>query len=163
MSLIQQALERTSRAQETRTRTPAPAAKPWDRDPMGAKLEQDLIRIQEEYVRRRKLYWKISLGVLAVCFIAGLSYVGWRQIFSGEKSSPVTVVVPVAPQVPVKIYSGNIYRLTGITDLSGKAIAVINGRLVGVGDALDGKAVVKTIGVGEVRLDVQGKEIRLAL
>ena len=163
MSLIQQALEKTNRAQETRTSTPAQAPKTWELDPMGAALERELIQVQQKYARRRSLYWKVSLGVLLVGFIAGLSYVGIRQIPAGVMSAPVTASAPVAPQMPIKIYSGNIYRLTGITNLSGKAIAVINGRLVGVGDALDGKAVVRAIGNGEVRLEVGGKEIRLTL
>ena len=163
MSLIQQALEKTNRAQETRTTTPVQSPKTWDRDPMGAALEEELVQVQQKYARRRNLYWKISLGVLLACLIAGLAYVGVRQVPSGAKSSPASVVAQVAPQMPVRIYSGNIYRLTGITDLSGHAIAVINGRLLGIGDSLDGKAVVRAIGNGEVLLDVQGKEIRLTL
>jgi len=95
--------------------------------------------------------------------VAGISYLGVRQTQHVGKSSSSAVAAPVASQAPVRIYSGNIYRLTGITDLSGHAIAVINGRLVGVGDALDGKAVVRSIGKGEVRLDVQGKELKLVL
>ena len=46
MSLIQQALEKTNRAQETRTTTPAPTPT-WDRDPMGAALERELILVQQ--------------------------------------------------------------------------------------------------------------------
>ena len=168
MSLIQQALDKTSRVQETRTANSVSLPKTCDRDPMGAALERELSQIQQKYARRRSFYWKVALGVLLVGFIAGLSYMGIRQIPLGVKSSsgksePVKAIVPTAPQMPVRIYSGNIYRLTGITDLSGKAIAVINGRLVGVGDALDGKAIVRAIGSGEVRLDVQGKEIKLTL
>jgi hypothetical protein len=163
MSLIQQALEKTNRAQETRTTTPVQAPKTWERDLMGAALERELTQVQQKYARRKSLYWKVSLGVLAVCFIAGLSYVGMRQLPAGAQSTSPKIAVPVAAPMPVRIYSGSIYRLTGITDLSGHAIAVINGRLVGVGDALDGKAVVRAIGQGEVRLDVQGKEIKLVL
>ncbi len=163
MSLIQQALEKTSRVQETRTANSPLSPKAYDRDPMGATLEQELTQVQQSYAKRRSLYWKVALGVLFVGFIAGLSYVGIRQIPSGVKSASVKAAAPVAPQMPVRIYAGNIYRLTGITDLGGNAIAVINGRLVGVGDALDGKAVVRAIGSGEVRLDVQGREIKLVL
>jgi hypothetical protein len=42
-------------------------------------------------------------------------------------------------------------------------MAVINDNIVGVGDMLSGKARVKEIGSGEVRLDVEGKDIRLTL
>ena len=163
MSLIQQALEKTNRAQETRTTTPVQSPKTWDRDPMGAALEKELVQVQQKYAKRRLLYWRVSLSVLLVCFVAGLSYMGIRHIPSGTKSSQAIGATSAASQMPIRIYSGNIYRLTGITNLSGKAIAVINGRLVGVGDALDGKAVVRAIGNGEVRLDVQGREIKLTL
>jgi hypothetical protein len=40
---------------------------------------------------------------------------------------------------------------------------VINNRLVGVGDVLNNRAVVTAIGEGQVRLDVQGKEIILTM
>ena len=163
MSLIQQALEKTNRAQETRTTTPVQTSKPWERDLMGAALERELVEAQKKYARRRIFYWRVSVGVVLACLIAGISYLGVRQMQHVGKSSPSAVAIPVASQMPVRIYSGNIYRLTGITDLSGKAIAVINGQLVSVGDVLDGKAVVRAIGNGEVRLDVQGHEIKLVL
>ncbi len=163
MSLIQQALEKTNRVQKTGTANPASDSKTYDHDPMGAALEEELTQVQQSYAKRRRLYWKVSLGVLLVCLIAGLSYVGTRQIPSGAKSSPVTVATPVAPQMPSKSYSGNVYRLTGITSINGKAMAVINEEIVSVGDSLSGKAIVKAIGNGEVRLDVQGKEIKLTL
>lgn len=176
MSLIQQALEKTNRTQETQTTTPVPAAKPWDRDPMGAKLEQDLIRIQQEYARRRRLYWKIALGVLFVCFSVGLIYVaGIRKVQPSIKAPPAAVAVsvpiaisappevPAVTQAPLNIYTGSIFRLTGIMDLGDKAMAVINGRIVMAGDSVSDKAFVKAIGKGEVLLDVQGQEIRLIL
>ena len=47
MSLIQQALEKTNRAQETRTAPPALPPKVWERDPMGAALERELTQIQQ--------------------------------------------------------------------------------------------------------------------
>ena len=168
MSLIQQALEKTSRAQETRTTTPAPSQKLWDKDPMGAVLEQELVRVQESHAARQKLYWKIAISVLIAFSVASFFYLRTRQIpnvvpsktANISKTAPAAVVVP---QAPVQIYSGHIYRLTGITDLGGNAIAIINGRLLSVGDALDGKTTVKKIGNGEVLLDVQGRELKLVL
>lgn len=178
MSLIQQALEKTDRVKGARAAAPAQSPKTWERDPMGAVLERQLTEVQEKYAQRRSLYLSISLGVLLVGFVAGLSYVGMRQKPSSGNPSPVkiasvkslpvkplpaVVAAPVAPPIPLTNDFRNSYHLTGITDLSGKAIAVINGRLVGVGDVLDGKAVVRAIGNGEVRLEAQGKEIRLVL
>jgi hypothetical protein len=64
---------------------------------------------------------------------------------------------------PIKIYEGYLYRLTGLTNIRNKPIAVINNRLVGVGDKLNGRAVVTAIINSEVFLDIQGKEIVLAL
>lgn len=159
MSLIQQALEKTSREQETRTRTPPPAPKIYDRDPMGAALERELTQVQHSYAKRRGLYWKVALGAFTVCLIAGLFYIGLH----GKNLPSAAVGTKTVPQVPVQIFSGYIYRLTGITNIGDKTIAVINNRLVGVGDTLNNKAVVKAIGKSEVRLDIQGKEITLTL
>jgi hypothetical protein len=161
MSLIQQALERTSRAQETRTAVPARSPKLWNRDPMGAALEQELIRVQESYVARRNLYWKVALGILIVFSLIAFFTVVPRH--GARTISPKPPVAVAVPQVPVKIYGGTLYRLTGITDVGGDAIAVINGRLLSEGDALDAQATIKKIGDGEVRVDVRGREMKLVL
>ena len=161
MSLIQQALEKTSRAQETRTTTSVPIPKPWERDPTGAGLEHELTQIQQKYSKRRGLYRKAVVGVLLACSVAGFSWLAIRENRPQAKASFVTTTI--TPQMPIKIFSGNIYRLTGITNLGNKAMAVINESVVGVGDRISGKAVVKEIGSGEVRLDVEGKEIKLTL
>ena len=161
MSLIQQALEKTSRVQETKTANPSSPSKTYDRDPMGVGLEQELTQIQQSYARRRKLYWKVSLGVLLVCFMAGLSYLGiWS---SQPKTKTPLNAVTVTSQAPLRIFSGTLYRLTGITNINGKSMAVINDEIVSVGDSLPGQAIIKAIGKGEVRLDIQGKEIKLTL
>jgi hypothetical protein len=159
MSLIQQALEKTKRMQETRTTNPPSTLRAYERDPMGVALEQELIQVQQSYAKRRKLYWRIFLALLSVCLMIGLCYLGiHRTNVTHQKTEP-----RVMPQVPVKIVSGYIYRLTGITNVSGKAIAVINNRLVSVGDTLNNRAVVMAIGEGEVRLDIQGKEFILTM
>ncbi len=157
MSLIQKALEKTNHVQETRTANPPSAPKVYDRDPMGVALEQELTLVQQSYAKRRKLYWKVSLGVLLVCFIAGLSYVGIRSGHPKTKGSSHAVT----SHVPLRIFSGTLYRLTGITNINGKSMAVINEEIVSVGDSLSGKAIVRAIGNGEVLLDIQGKEIKL--
>jgi len=159
MSLIQQALEKTNRAQETRTTNPPSRTRAYVRDPMGAVLEQELIQVQQSHAKRQKLYWKIALGVLLVCFVGSLAFVWVRR----NHVAPSADEVSAAPKVPIQIYSGYIYRLTGISSSDNRAVAVINNRVVGVGDSLNKKAIVKAIGDGEVRLDVQGREIKLVL
>jgi len=161
MSLIQQALEKTSHVQETKTAHPSSTPKIYDRDPTGAVLEQELTQVQQSYANRRKLYWQISLGVLLVCFIAGFSYIGIRSNYPRTKTS--SSVATVAPHTTLKIFSGTLYRLTGITNMNGKSMAVINEEIVSVGDSLSDQAIVKAIGNGEVRLDVRGREIKLTL
>jgi len=159
MSLIQKALEKTNQVQETRTANPSSAPKTYDRDPMGAVLEQELTQVQQSYAKRRRLYWKVSLGLLLVCFMIGLSYLGLQSSQHKTKVASSTATA----YAPLRIFSGTLYRLTGITNMNGKAMAVINDDIVSVGDSLSGKAIVKAIGPGEVRLDVQGREIRLTL
>jgi hypothetical protein len=165
MSLIQQALEKTSRGQDTKTTNPLPATRPYERDPMGTVLEQELTRVQQSYVKRRRLYWKISMGVLLVCLMAGFFFLGVQKMKMPSYSKPASgkIAAPVAFQMPISIASGNIYRLTGITNIDGKSMAVINEEIVSVGDSLSDKAIVKEIGNGKVRLDVQGREIKLTL
>jgi hypothetical protein len=160
MSLIQQALEKTNRVQETKTTNP-PTPRTYEGDPMGAVLEQELIQVQQSYAKRRKLYWRVSLGVFLMCIIAGLSYFGIRN--GHPKAKVLTKAVTVTSHAPLRIFSGTLYRLTGITNINGKSMAVINDEIVSVGDSLSGNTVVKAIGNGEVRLDVQGKEIKLTL
>jgi hypothetical protein len=161
MSLIQQALEKTNRVQETRTANPPPAPKMYDSDPMGAALEQEITRVQQSHAKRQRLYWKVFLGVLLVCLMAGLSYMGIRS--SPPQTKISSNAVTVTPHAPLKIFSGTLYRLTGITSMNGKSMAVINEEIVSVGDSLSGEVIVKAIGNGEVRLDVQGREIKLTL
>jgi hypothetical protein len=161
MSLIQQALEKTNRVQETKTTNPPSTPRTYDRDPMGAALEQELTQVQQSHAKRQRLYWKVFGGVLVVCLAAGLSYLGIRS--SHPKTKVLVTAATVTSHAPLRIFSGTLYRLTGITLINGKSMAVINDEIVSEGDSLSGHAIVKAIGNGEVRLDVQGKEINLIL
>jgi hypothetical protein len=161
MSLIQQALEKTNHVKETKVANPVPVSKVYDRDPMGVALEKELTQVQQSYAKRQRLYRKVSLGVLLACLVAGLSFLGIRSNHSSAKASSSGVMG--ASYVPLKIFSGDLYWLTGITNMNGKSMAVINGEIVSVGDSLFGKAIVKAIGNGEVRLDVQGRDLKLTL
>ncbi|MFH0985269.1 MAG: hypothetical protein V1882_07000 [Candidatus Omnitrophota bacterium] len=159
MSLIQQALEKTHRVKETKVTGAGPSV--LDRDPMGAALERELSQVQESYARRRKIFWMISLGVLLMCFVVGLVWAGSQYAHSQAKM-PAKTMLPI-PHAPLRIISGSIFRLTGITRINGESMAVINDMIVGIGDSLPGHAIVKAIGDGEVRLDVQGRDLQLIL
>jgi len=176
MSLIHQALEKTSRVQEIKIVKPSRASEIYSRDLTGGVLEEELAQVQKSHVSSQRLYRKISWGVLAVFFIAGLSYVEMQAnrpkakagvLLNEAKVVPAPELLPavkeITLQAPIEIASGNIFRLTGITDLGNGPMAVINDEIVKVGDSLQGKAIVKAIGHGEVRLDVQGKETKLTL
>lgn len=160
MSLIQKALERTHQSQETPTTTSVPAPKPYERDPMGIELEQTLTEVQKKYAQKRKRIWKIfGVGLfMGIALILALAVVRNRALTPEGSKEKIG-----SPQAPVQIQSGYIYRLTGISDMNDRAVAVINDRIVGVGDALNKRATVTAIGNGKVRLDVQGKEIVLTL
>ena len=167
MSLIQQALEKSSRAQMPKTKTPVAAPRPWERDPTGADLEKKIIQVQKNIARRRIFQWRNVTGVLLLGVIAGIFYLGISQArLSPAVSVPVpppSVVETPAPQVPLQVVTGDIFHLTGITSFGGKPMAVINEKIVTEGSSLSGMAIVKQIGNGEVRLDVHGREIRLTL
>lgn len=167
MSLIQQALEKASRAQETRTTTPAPvlSPKPWELDPSSGPLEKTLTEVQRKNIARNHSWKWILSGSFFLCFAAVFAF---SRVSAGshrmEKSGVLNVVAPTAAlQMPIRVLAGPIYRLTGITSLGGQPMAVINEEIVGVGAVLPGKAVVKEISHGEVLLDVQGKDLRLRL
>ncbi len=167
MSLIQQALEKTSRMQETRTTPPVSDPKPWELDPSGAPLEKKLAQVQKKHVARGRLKKRILIGTLLVGSAAVFSFLILRG-YGGhpglKKSGVMNAVAPTAAlQRPLQILSGPVYRLTGITRLGDKPMAVINEEIVGVGAILPGDAVVKEIGNGEVLLDVQGQDLRLRL
>lgn len=171
MSLIQQALEKTSRAQVPKVSPVVPAPKVWDRDPMGPVLERELIQVQNEHAGR----WKSFRKILWVLLLAGLAVLVIRSGVWKVRPVPATAPPPVkraappppatvmVPQMPLKVMSGNIYHLSGIMDLGGKPMAVVNDRVVGVGDALDERAIVKEISKGIVLLDVQGQTVKLSL
>ncbi len=160
MSLIQKALERTHQSQESRTTTSVPAPKPYERDPMGTELEQTLTQVQQDYARRRKWVRRVLIAVLFV----GVALILALAAFYNQALAPEGPKEKnISQQAPVRVQSGYIYRLTGISEMDDRAVAVINNRIVSVGEVLNKRATVKAIGNGEVRLDVQGKEIVLTL
>lgn len=163
MSLIQQALEKKNRSEETKKTAHASTSKIWERGPMGLSLEKELIQVQAGHDKRRRFFEKMLLGVFVAIFILGAGYYGRGNKQPGMMLRLSMPAATIIPHVPLKIFSGNIYRLTGITNVKGQSMAVINGQIVSVGDSLSDKAIVKTIGHGKVHLDVQGKEIILTL
>ncbi|MFA5168011.1 MAG: hypothetical protein WC530_05725 [Candidatus Omnitrophota bacterium] len=159
MNLIQQVLEKTNHEQETRTASLPSTLKMYDRNPIRAALEREPSQLRPSHAGLQRTYWKVFLGVLLICFIIGLCYV-W---IPNRHPKTKALSSSVASHMPLRIFSGTLYRLTGITNTDGKSIAVINEKIVSVGDSLPGKAIVKAIGQGEVSLDVQGREIKLKL
>ena len=162
MSLIQQALEKTNRIQETKTANASPSSKVYERDPMGAALEQELTQVQQAYSSRR-FFKKVLLGALLMCLVVAAVYYGVSHRQTNVMLQPAMSIMTAIPQTSLKMVSGPLYRLTGITNSDGKSMAVINGEVVSVGDVLSGRALVKAIGPGEVRLDVQGRDLKLTL
>ncbi|HNX68854.1 MAG TPA: hypothetical protein PLL75_07745 [Candidatus Omnitrophota bacterium] len=182
MSLIQQALDKTNRAQETLIRVTPSAPKPWQRDPMGGQLEQELTRVQQAYSRRQKFYWIAGVGCACI-LLAGIIFYSMDSVRKSPvpprpvlreavavipAPAPASVPAPVAvsaprPQVFQNTFVKVSFRLTGITNLGPRSVAIIDGRIVGEGDVLSGKAFVKSVGKDLVRLDVQGKEVLLTL
>jgi len=163
MSLIQAALEKTN-CPPSPSR---PKAMPqfMTGDPMGAHLEKELTRVQREYARHRVSYrkWGIT-GALLLCVAGVLFYLAGSALPSrySPRSEPGEIPRP-SRVVSQRVFFSVPLRLTGITNFGKKSLALINGQFVGVGDALSGNTVVKSIDDGSVLLDVRGKEIRLEL
>jgi len=73
--------------------------------------------------------------------------------------SRVEARVPLLPNLALH----PTFVLTGITTSEGKPLALINDQVVGVGDRVGDKALVKEIQERRVILEFQGREIKLAL
>jgi len=167
MSLIQEALEKTARLQTNSTIAESKTehfVQPWTREIMGEELERELSGIQRHYFWRRTFVWRFGAGVLLLLAVGAFSYMIGNH---GGKTVPAKNISPASSltvsQPPTIYRSFTPYRLTGITSFDSKPMAVINDEIVGVGDALSGRAVVKEILDGQVLLDVRGKETKLTL
>ena len=164
MSLIQEALEKTNRAPSSQAK--GIAAKSLAGDPLGAHLEKELTRVQQDYAQRRALYRKWGIAGTVLLCAAGLLFsfgsLSGKQALSPGKAPEVLVVRP-AVAAPQNYFHNVPFRLTGITNVGGEAMALIDGQIVKVGESLSGKAVVRSIGDGAVLLDVRGKQVRLEL
>ena len=204
----------TETAEPIQTQTEPETPRPWEYDPTGDVLEQELTEVQQQYeeqqyVERPNFSWKTAGNILLAISIVGFSLMIFYSIraIPAKSSISATPAIPAKAAVPVSrvvsqaqfveepviakaplakvatvvlperkavsgseaahsamlIFSDNVCRLTGITSFGLKSMAVINGKLVGVGDPITWNAVVKEIKEGEVILDVQGKEIKLSL
>jgi hypothetical protein len=60
-------------------------------------------------------------------------------------------------------FSKDSFFLSGIVDLGDEPRAIINGKLVRVGNSISKNSVVKRIGTNEVLLDVRGKDVLLKM
>lgn len=157
MSLIQEALERTHRGQNS---SPASIETPRTvkKNPMDADLEKEVRRVQQTHLGRMALYKKLAAGVLLFCLLSGITFLINHRSY--DKKSQHT-----ARSSSQKMFfsSADAYRLTGIMKFGNENMAVINDEIVGIGAPLSGKATVKNIGNDEVLLDIRGKEVKLVL
>ncbi len=159
MSLIQQALEKTRKKQEEHAASEAVKRKQlYDEKFFGKDFEKKLYDAQKNqlpYERQKKLPFLAIVIIPAIAAAAIILFLlpqNKSQFSGGTNSTPV-----------LQLSTGTIYRLTGITDLRERKIAVLNGHLSSVGDKVGSEAVVKEINDGFVILDVHGSEVRLTL
>lgn len=164
MSLIQEALERTKRTSFSQSTWGT--AKPLGSGPAETNLEKELSRVHKDYAERRARYWKWGVGAGAFLCIAGLFFSLGGSFHRAKVPSEASSDVPVAPPAAITLRDShrNVpFKLSGIMSRGGKAVALINGRIVGVGGGVSRGAIVTSIGDGEVFLDVRGKKVRLEL
>lgn len=168
MSLIQEALEKTKRVVETQA-PPAPASpQPPAPDPMGDHLEKELTRVQENYAKRRASYRRWGLfGGVCLCAFA-VFYFYWTSLSRPPRSVPSKLPAVAAvrrPEIVARQFvpDGLSFHLTGVTDLGGRKVALIDEQIVGVGESLPGGATIKKIERQSVILEMRGKEILLEL
>ncbi|HOW59002.1 MAG TPA: hypothetical protein PLO78_04680 [Candidatus Omnitrophota bacterium] len=159
MSLIQDALERMGRTTPSHPSAKKNNRRLWERDPMGSKLEQELTKIQREYIKRRNLRKILVIGFLVVC-LSSLAVLIFNTKFLGKISYKGA---PVKGSSSVKIIFGGVYRLSGITKFGNERKAVINDEHIGVGEQLSEDIFVKEIQKNKVILVARGKEIPFKL
>lgn len=158
MSLIQQALEKTRRAAKVSASQPGADKLLLPTQFVDTHLEEELVRVQREHASRRVFYRNLVIGMLLFC-VLGIIFL----LFQRPPASHVKTPYAATRQTSPRIFFGGSYRLTGITKINGVKMAVINDEIVGVGDLLSNKGMVKEIGDQEVLLDLRGQKIRLTL
>ena len=124
--------------------------------------------------------WRSMAVVGGIFFIAAFTvYLILQAAFKTSSPSPIAEVqvatraaavskgAPVAPVTPKTILpvskKGPKFKLTGVTFSGDERIAVINDMVVGVGDYVDPKTVVKYIGQSRAIVEENGKTIELSL
>lgn len=159
---------------------------------MDEKLERELREVQHHYGSRRTLGWKILAGffVLFSLVVFGtilqyFSHSGSPELTGGGVSenfnsgipkggqdpsenistgfSPLAKIMPAMSNKDLSYQSRQALRLTGILDLGEGARAVINDRILAIGDSVGNGWVVMKIDPDEVTLESGGEVSRLKL
>lgn len=171
MSLIQEALEKAGKIQQTEKFYELPERlKPEPFQPKAPKVKKAAVLSKAVEIKPAPKIEISSQFLIRAGIAAGLILFFWAASFilsRGGKSSGVMVagvssaashssMLPAASPVPK-------FTLTGITDSGTGKLALINDQVAGIGDRLKEQAFVKQIGENYAVLDYNGKEIQLTL
>lgn len=102
-------------------------------------------------------------GMIFFSILAGVFILPAKTTVQPMPMSSQSVVMKTQTPVTQKTISQVKFMLTGITEADGVQLALINDQVVGVGDLLREKAVVKSIAESAVTLEWQGRQITLTL
>ncbi len=179
MSLIQQALEKAAKARQEAS---APQAVEVLEKPQTTRAVLESLHMEEELVSRvRKPVFqfhfhmpKISvpkrflLGITIIASVVALVLcISWvlPQAEKMETRPVMLAGMSSITQMPQAMPVAGLPKLslTGITESNGAKLALINDQVVGVGDRLLEKAIVKSITENTVVLDWNGRQIKLRL
>jgi len=159
---------------------------------MDERLERELREVQRHYGSRRALGWKILAGVFILLSLVVLgtilqqvSNTGSPELTGGgvpkklnsavpeglrdpdgntrASFSSLAKIVPVISKPSLSHQNHHALKLTGILDLGEGARAVIDDRILAVGDLVGNEWVVMRIDPDEVTLESRGEVLRLKL
>ena len=159
MSLIQEALEKAGRMPAagkavTASQTPSPA-------------HEKAVPVSGSQPQASKNA-KVILGIFI--FLSGfilLHLLGTRVQYSSPKKDGGQALLPLVearvPSIMPDLTLHPRFSLTGITTSGTERLALINNQVVGVGDRIGEKAIVKEIQERRVILEFQGREVQLKL
>ncbi len=182
MSLIKDALAKAGRLPDKRTVSPPvatgtgerPVTLPLPKIPLPSRDElkeerKNLVAL-EKNIRKLNLPRKQVLTAAAILFASVVvPFLIFRLVinpwfFQKPQNSFFRSAAGVNPtSIVPTLASAQEYKLTGITSYGDSRFALINEKVVAVGDRLEGNAVVKEIYLHAVVLEIHGREIKLTL
>lgn len=156
MSLIHEALEKVG--QEKKGEKRKQISEVLERDSIAPSGTVPVEKEKNPFEENAKaIYW--IAGVLMILFIAGMVYLLIRTPALPPAEEP-TSLSPAATVPSAKLQRG--LSLTGVTRAGEEWTAIINNRLVRVGDWVSG-ARVEAIEDRQVTLDIEGRKVTLNL